>query len=49
MLTFETQIAKAAMISEDWKNDNDPLPMKAKNMKTAVKLSLIKSDNNLPN
>lgn len=49
MLTFETQIAKAAMISEDWKNDSNPLPMKAKNMKTAVKLSLIKTDSNLPN
>jgi enoyl-CoA hydratase/carnithine racemase len=49
MLTFENQIAKAAMITEDWKNEHDTLPMKAKNMKAAVKLSLIKSDNNLPN
>jgi enoyl-CoA hydratase/carnithine racemase len=52
MLNFEKQIAKAAMISEDWKiKEEDEGPMKAKNMKTAVKLSLIKNeaDDNLPN
>lgn len=49
MLTFENQIAKAAMISEDWKSYESDAPMKAKNMKTAVKLSLIKNEDNLPN
>ena len=50
-LTMEKQIAKAAMITEDWRNENQETPMKSKNMKTAVKLSLIKSENNneLPN
>lgn len=50
-LTMEKQIAKAAMITEDWRTENKVTPMKTKNMKTAVKLSLIKSDTNneLPN
>lgn len=48
---LEKQIAKAAMMTEDWKDENVGMPMKAKNMKQAVKLSLLKKDkdNDLPN
>ena len=48
-LVLEKQIAKAAHITEDWKEENAHEPMKAKNMKQAVKLSLIKNDPDLPN
>lgn len=37
---FENRLASAAMISEDWKEDS---PMPAKNFATAVKMSLIKN------
>lgn len=39
---LESKLAKAAMISEDWKNDLKSMP--AKHMKEAVKLTLIKND-----
>ena len=50
-LVIEKQIAKAAMITEDWREENQSTPQKAENMKTAVKLSLIKGDKgtDLPN
>lgn len=50
-LVLEKQIAKAAHITEDWKEENSGDPMKAKNMKEAVKLSLVKkeSESDLPN
>ena len=44
MLQFERQISKAAMITEDWKEENTENKMPAKNMKTAVKLSLVKTE-----
>jgi len=50
-LILEKQIARAAMITEDWKEENFGEPMKAKNMKEAVKLSLVKeeTETDLPN
>jgi len=50
-LVLEKQIAKAAMITEDWREENLTEPMKAKNMKEAVKLSLVKKEQgtDLPN
>jgi len=50
-LILEKQIAKAAMITEDWKEENINEPMKAKNMKEAIKLSLVKEETepDLPN
>lgn len=43
MLGFENKIAQASMISEDWKESHhDHMP--AKNMKEAVKLTLVKSN-----
>ncbi len=44
MLTFENQIAKAAMITEDWKESDMEESMPAKSMKEAIKLSLVKDD-----
>ena len=44
MYKFESQIAKAAFITEDWKENQVEESMKAKSFKHAVKLSLIKSD-----
>lgn len=41
---FEKKISKAAMISEDWKADDPATNFPLKHMKTAIKLSLIKSD-----
>ena len=52
MLKFESQIARAAMVTEDWKEEKAEDSMPAKSMKEAVKLSLIKTENNsddLPN
>ena len=43
---LERKLAKAAMISEDWKVET-PQNMPAKHMKEAVKLSLIKDDEGL--
>lgn len=49
-LKTESQIAKAAMITEDWKSENESNPMPAKSMHEAVKLSLIKgTKEDLPN
>lgn len=44
---FEKQIGKAARISQDWKSPNES--MNAKSMSHAVKLSLVKSENNNTN
>jgi enoyl-CoA hydratase len=44
MLEFEKQISKAAMITEDWKVENQDNKMPAKSIKEAVKLSLVKSE-----
>ncbi len=51
MLKFESQIANAAMVTEDWREENDDNSMPAKSIKEAVKLSLVKNDNSedLPN
>ncbi|MBD64488.1 MAG: hypothetical protein CME62_04735 [Halobacteriovoraceae bacterium] len=51
-LANESKIAKAAMVSEDWKDENLNNPMPANSMKTAVKLSIVKDndqDQDLPN
>ena len=41
----EKQIAKAAMMTEDWKqNQNRSEEMPTQSMKTAVKLSLVQGD-----
>ena len=50
-LILEKQIAKAAMITEDWKEENAGDSMKAKNLKEAVRLSLVKDkpEPDLPN
>lgn len=48
MTKFESQIAQASMMSEDWKKDNKSLgPIPAKSMARAVKLSLVKSEGDL--
>ena len=44
MLKFEKQISKAAMITEDWKAENNTNKMPAKHMKEAVKLTLVKDN-----
>ncbi len=50
MHTFEKQVAKAAMITEDWKAENTQEPMEPKSVKTAVKLSIVKGNStDLPN
>lgn len=41
MTEFENQIAKASMITEDWKEENQGDNMPAKNMGQAVKLTLV--------
>ena len=46
MNTYETQISQAALIAQDWKSSNEEDSMPAKHMQEAVKLSLVKSDNN---
>mgnify|MGYP003684106169 FL=1 len=43
---FETKLANAANISEDWKTENISSSMPAKHMATVVKLSLVKNDAN---
>ena len=41
---FATKLSNGAMASEDWKNENEE-SLPAKHFSTAVKLSLVKSDN----
>ena len=49
MFIFENQISKAAMITEDWREKQTTDSMPAKSMKEAVKLSLLKNEEDLPN
>lgn len=48
-LKYDDEVSNASFVTEDWKHPKDS--MKAKNMATAVKLSLVKSDSDaeLPN
>lgn len=44
---FETKLSNAALITEDWKTQSTTQNMPAKHLGVAVKLSLIKNDENL--